>query len=341
MGHDLFVSYSTQDKLFVDALVHRLEESGYRCWYAPRDIAAGVSWAAAITGAIREVPVMMLVFSTSSNASEEISRELTLAGSNKCAVIPVRIENVVPRDELAYYLSNRHWLDVYDMERERAIDCVLEGMRRFDGLFPGRSAASGDPPDDGKAVFTGQAYAAEDSRNPRSKHVELAAFLAAVLLILAAWGIYLLTGEGAVNAPDPEAQLLQAGRNALVHSYSEREGPPVVVQTLRLASLPGPDSFDEYLLVMSGVGGPFDGKVLRCEMVIEDEKLRYLAKIGGKRVPVFVLDHLGRGVIQAPDSQKSVQVFLDGRGSDNASADALLAAYRGGRPWHPPRLKVE
>lgn len=135
MGHDIFVSYSTKDKLFVDAMAHRLEEECYRCWYAPRDISAGVSWSAAISRAIRETPVMLLVFSSSSNESEEILRELALASSNKAIVIPVRIENVAPSDVLKCHLSNRHWLDVYDLETDSAINHVLEGLKNYAPVF--------------------------------------------------------------------------------------------------------------------------------------------------------------------------------------------------------------
>lgn len=334
MGYDIFVSYSTQDKLFVDALVHRLEENGYRAWYAPRDIAAGVSWPAAITEAIRTIPVMLLVFSGSSNSSDEISRELTLAGGNKCAVIPVRIENVTPSDELAYYLSNRHWLDVYDLEKEKAIDCVLEGLERFSQLFPGRVASwtAGPPP-------AATAAKAPTRKNPRRKRVELAALLAALLLILGAWGAYRLSSSG--NEADQDAHLLKIGNKALMHTYSEREGRPVAVQLVRLAALQGSDGFDEYLFVMSGVGGELDGKVLRCDMEIGGEQLRYTAKLKGKRQLVFLLDHLGRGQIFVPGTQKSYQVFLDYRATDTASAEGMLAAYREGRPWHPPLQRQE
>ncbi len=135
MGHDIFVSYSTKDKLFVDALVNRLENAKFRCWYAPRDIPAGVTWPSAITTAIRQTPVMLLVFSESANASQEVSRELTLASNNKCLVIPVRIENVTPGIELEYHLTNRHWLDVCDMELDAALLRILEGVERFSPLF--------------------------------------------------------------------------------------------------------------------------------------------------------------------------------------------------------------
>ena len=135
MGHDIFVSYSTKDKLFVDALVNKLEYNKLRCWYAPRDIPAGVTWPSAITHAIKNTPVMLLVFSGAANESQEVSRELTMASNYKSLVIPVRIENISPGIEFEYHLTNRHWLDVYDLELDAAISRVVEGLQRYSPLF--------------------------------------------------------------------------------------------------------------------------------------------------------------------------------------------------------------
>ena len=142
MGHDIFVSYSTTDKLFVDALVNRLENDKLRCWYSPRDIPAGVTRPSAISQAIKQTPVMLLVFSESANASQEVLRELALASNHKSLVIPVRIENVLPGAELEYHLTNRHWLDVCDMELEAALARVAEGVQKYSALFQKKPASS-------------------------------------------------------------------------------------------------------------------------------------------------------------------------------------------------------
>ncbi|WP_051257965.1 toll/interleukin-1 receptor domain-containing protein [Desulfovibrio cuneatus] len=175
MGYHVFVSYSTQDKLFVDALVNRLESAAIRCWYAPRDIPPGTTWPAAIAQAIKDVPLMLLVFSGHANASQEVSRELTLASSNKCLVIPVRIENVFPSVEMEYHLSNRHWLDVYGLEVEAAINSVLETLQRHNELFQHEVNPLGvvpplEPNDNASAVHNrvGNKGAAPPSSAPRS-----------------------------------------------------------------------------------------------------------------------------------------------------------------------------
>jgi hypothetical protein len=41
MAHDVFISYSKNDKLTADAVGAKLEAAHIRCWIAPRDIFAG------------------------------------------------------------------------------------------------------------------------------------------------------------------------------------------------------------------------------------------------------------------------------------------------------------
>ena len=63
MAHDVFVSYSSQDKPTADAIVASLEANGIRCWIAPRDILPGTDWSESIVEAIEEAGTMVLVFS--------------------------------------------------------------------------------------------------------------------------------------------------------------------------------------------------------------------------------------------------------------------------------------
>src|SRR5580698_1443497 len=70
MGHDVFLSYSSLDKLAADAVCHGLEAKGIRCWIAPRDQVAGQPYGEQITAAIETAQVMVLVFSDHVNKSQ-------------------------------------------------------------------------------------------------------------------------------------------------------------------------------------------------------------------------------------------------------------------------------
>jgi TIR domain len=111
VAHDVFISYSKSDKPTADAACAALEAAGVRCWCAPRDIPAGMSWPAAIVGAIGQSRIMVLVFSSHAIASDEVQREVVNAFLNGVTVVPFRIEDVRPTGDMAYYMASTHWLD--------------------------------------------------------------------------------------------------------------------------------------------------------------------------------------------------------------------------------------
>ena len=77
--HDVFISYSEKDRPTADQVCAALETNGIRCWIAHRDILAGKDWGGAIIDAINESRVMVLVFSSNSNTSPQIMREVERA----------------------------------------------------------------------------------------------------------------------------------------------------------------------------------------------------------------------------------------------------------------------
>src|SRR3712207_1798339 len=111
MGHDVFISHSSKDKNIADAVCATLERNGIRCWIAPRDILPGASWAKSILKAVAEARLMVLVFSRSTQESQHVRREVERAVHHGIAIAPIRVEDVMPADELEYYLSSSHWMD--------------------------------------------------------------------------------------------------------------------------------------------------------------------------------------------------------------------------------------
>ena len=79
MAHDVFVSYAHQDRTVANAVCATLEAHGIRCWIAPRDILPGSDWGRAIIDALQEAKAMVLVFSSGSNDSDQIKREVERA----------------------------------------------------------------------------------------------------------------------------------------------------------------------------------------------------------------------------------------------------------------------
>ena len=121
MNAPVFVSYSSKDQEAAETICSELESRQLKCWIATRDIDPGDNFQEAITKAIRNAKVMILIFTKNSNDSGEIKNELALASQHQLAIIPVRVDDVTPNDALAYALATRQWIDLF-RDSKAAID---------------------------------------------------------------------------------------------------------------------------------------------------------------------------------------------------------------------------
>jgi len=126
VAHDVFISYSSNDKPTADAACAVLEQKGIRCWIAPRDIVPGADWGESIIDAINDARALVLVFSSHANASPQIKREVERAVNKGIPIIPLRIEDVAPTKSLEYFISTPHWLDAYNPPLERHLTYLAD-----------------------------------------------------------------------------------------------------------------------------------------------------------------------------------------------------------------------
>lgn len=126
MNRDVFISYASVDKHMADAICSNLENSGIRCWIAPRDILPGSDWAQSILNAIKSSKVMVLVFSQNTSDSSQVTKELNLAISHNLMVVPFKIDDAVPSGSMEYYLADMHWLDTVDGDDQAQINRLKE-----------------------------------------------------------------------------------------------------------------------------------------------------------------------------------------------------------------------
>ncbi|HEV7986655.1 MAG TPA: toll/interleukin-1 receptor domain-containing protein, partial [Steroidobacteraceae bacterium] len=112
-------------------LVTRLEARGLSVWIAPRDISPAAEWAEEIIDAISSARLMVLVFSSHSNSSPQVRREVERAVHKQLPVLPFRLEDIVPSKSLEYFLSSQHWLDGFPPPREPHYErlCALVAAR--------------------------------------------------------------------------------------------------------------------------------------------------------------------------------------------------------------------
>jgi hypothetical protein len=113
MGKRIFVSYSSPDQVKADAIREALEKAGISCWIAPRDLSAGTQWGAGIVQAIQGCEAVVVVFSAAANNSPQVAREMELAVSNRRPLIPIRVADDKPTEDMQYFLGVSHWFNAF------------------------------------------------------------------------------------------------------------------------------------------------------------------------------------------------------------------------------------
>ena len=129
IGHEVFICHSSEDKPVADAMCGIIESKGIKCWIAPRDILPGVNYQEALIDAIDGSQIMTLIFSSRSNNSPHVIRELTEAFSKGVIIIPFRIEDVPLSKSMKYLVGLPHWLDALTPPLEQHLEKLAETIR--------------------------------------------------------------------------------------------------------------------------------------------------------------------------------------------------------------------
>ncbi len=126
----VFISYSSQDRPIADAVCHRLEEAGIRCWIAPRDIRSQ-DWAGSIIDGLSRSRIYVVIISKNSISSPEVTKEVTEATRVCEYLLPFKVDEEKLSDRLRYHLAPCHWLDAVSPPLEKRIDELIDRIRNL------------------------------------------------------------------------------------------------------------------------------------------------------------------------------------------------------------------
>jgi hypothetical protein len=193
VSSSIFISYSSRDQKVAETICDALQSRGHTCWISCRDIGPGENFQESIVKAIRAAKLMLLVFTSNANNSNEIKKEIVLAGRYHLTVVPVRVEDVVPNDALAYEFATRQWIDLFrDWERD---------IERLSSQI-GSILAEGSPNADAGATIVEKAVSPTSIlRKPPFRRIAL---LSLSVITLAIGGAYLYW-RLAASLPGPTA----------------------------------------------------------------------------------------------------------------------------------------
>jgi hypothetical protein len=264
MEFDVFISYSSKDKAIADAVCSRLEAGGIRCWIAPRDVIPGRSYGEAIIEAIRQARVMVLVFSANANASNHIAKEVERAVSNGLAILPFRIEDVMPGKSLDYFIGSVHWLDAMTPPLEKHLEELVITVHK---LVPGERQAPPAP-----HTVSLQQTSAPRPGLPAQPTAPAASSSTKIWIALATIAALVLIGIGTLWVRGGRSGTVPEGQVASAQPSGEASSPGGTAATNR--SQPAKDAtagiigcyhwFNNQPVVIHGdgtiTGGPFTGR---------------------------------------------------------------------------------
>jgi len=131
MPKDAFISYEHNDKRMANAICDALESKGIQCWIAPRDILPGMDYAEALIQAIDEIKIMVLVFSSNTNDSSHVRREVNRAFSKENTIIPFFIDDSKPSGAMEYYLNGPQWIVASEPPLEKHLDRLTDTINKY------------------------------------------------------------------------------------------------------------------------------------------------------------------------------------------------------------------
>lgn len=133
MKYDVFISYSTEDKIIAEGICGYLESNKVRCFVAWRDIKKGEDWAQKIPQALRSCRMMIAVFSNAFNISDQTDNELHVASRHKLPILTFRITDDDFEGAKEYFLSKSNWIEAFP-EPEKMFGELLKSVNLLLGL---------------------------------------------------------------------------------------------------------------------------------------------------------------------------------------------------------------
>ena len=296
MAHDVVISYSSKDKLQADAICHRLEERGIRCWIAPRDVGLG-EYAASIVEAIEAARVMVLVFSAHANESHHVRREVERAVSKGATIVPVRLEDTEMSKSLELYVGSMHWLDALTPPLEQHIDKLaadLKALLAQKGGTVGRPAPG--PPPEGTAA---EKPAGKKRRSFARSALMVAGALVALLLGVIVFGPSTEDTGPAVQPAAEQAEVIMTFDNLAavpVAIYqTDPEGQEELVGTLDPRQSSSQTTYIGQVWVVRTVEGDGAKEILACEAETP-ESWCVVELVTGRTVAAAELGSAGQGL---------------------------------------------
>ena len=129
--YDVFISYSSVNTVEAEKVCYELEEVGYKCWYAPRDILPSQAYPEQIIRGIKSAKYFVLLHSKDSTVSRYVVREVTKALSLEKIIIPILLDTSMPSENMEFILEICQWIDASQSNFDDKIGELKEVLEKL------------------------------------------------------------------------------------------------------------------------------------------------------------------------------------------------------------------
>jgi len=187
---DVFISHASPDAKLAESICEQLELNGMSCWIAPRDIPSGI-FTEQIYDGIACSRCLLLIYSSNTNNSHWVDKEITTADGLHKIILTFRISNCEPRKSIRLLTSNQQALHAWENRPESYFNQLIHMLKSActqSQVEPKTSPAHAE--DVKKSILSGETQGARQARRAR-KTVTVAIPLLTVLAASAGvWGYF-------------------------------------------------------------------------------------------------------------------------------------------------------
>ena len=130
-GIDVFVSYSSRDRMVVLRLVESLRNSGFNIWVDQGGLHGASQWSEQIVEAIEQTAAFVLVGSSHSFASHNVVKETSLASEQRKPIIPIFIEEAEIPQSLQYQLAGLQRIEYSEKNHDECMTAIGEALGKL------------------------------------------------------------------------------------------------------------------------------------------------------------------------------------------------------------------
>jgi pimeloyl-ACP methyl ester carboxylesterase len=130
-GHDVFISFAYPDKDAAGKIYAHFKSNGIDPFWC-EELAAGQDYPELLGEAIRNSKSFLLVVSDSTDNSDSVRKETTIAHNNKKPIIPVRIKEILPK-KLEYLIASSLFFDAFPQPLEQHLPKLTGGIKKIIG----------------------------------------------------------------------------------------------------------------------------------------------------------------------------------------------------------------